>query len=559
MVETNHILPDEINDLDAMIASILATNKNGKILKEEELRKYKERSSFALEEIKRKYELLEQKFNYLQKLFFGRKSERLTPEDVLQGKLFNEAEESADNKNDNSVTDESDKSANEKENTIVIKEHTRTKAGRKPIPAEIPRKEVIHDLSDEEKKCECCGKDRPVIGKEETEELEYVPAKVLVLKHIYPKYGPCDCEDFFQSEKPEIISAPAPARMLPGSIASEGLLAFIFTAKFCDAIPFYRQSKMFGRIEVDIPRATMCNWQINSIEKMDLFFEVMKETLKSGEFIRMDETTVQVLHEENRSPESKSYMWAAIGYPARGRPLVLYEYHPTRGGHIPMKFLEGFKGYLQTDGYAAYDSPAAKHGLIHVGCFAHARREFYEAYDQKNKNSRAYKALVIIRKIYKIEAELRGENLSDDVFVEKRISAVTPVLNELHAFLVETKEIVTPSSLIGKAVNYTLNEWNKLIRYLDLACITPDNNELERSFKSFVIGRKNWLFSNTPRGARASAGMYSLIESAKANGLDPYLYLRYLFLKFPHVCGDRVELRKLLPCFLSLEDIKIDG
>ena len=301
----------------------------------------------------------------------------------------------------------------------------------------------------------------------------------------------------------------------------------------------------------------MCNWHMNIHETMKLFFEVLKETLKSGNFIRMDETTVQVLHEENRKPESKSYMWVAIGYPARGHPLVLYEYHPTREGAVPMEFLEGFNGYLQTDGYAAYISPAAKYGLVHVGCFAHARREFHKAYNPKNKNSNAYKALMIIQKIYKIESDLREKNLTDDVFVEKRRTAVSPVLDEFHAFLVQTKATVTPSSLIGQAVDYTIKQWDKLIRYLDLACMTPDNNEIERSIKSFVIGRKNWMFSNTSRGAHASAGMYSLIESAKANGLDPYLYLRFLFAKFPYVCGDREELRKLLPCFVSSDDIKL--
>jgi len=146
---------------------------------------------------------------------------------------------------------------------------------------------------------------------------------------------------------------------------------------------------MFSRIDVDISRATMCNWLIGVYESMDLFFQVLKETLKSGEFIRMDETPVQVLHEDNRPPGSKSYMWVAIGYPSRGKTLVLYEYHLSRSGQVPMEFLDGFKGYLQTDGYAAYNSPAAKYGLVHVGCFAHARREFHKAYDTKNKNSRA--------------------------------------------------------------------------------------------------------------------------------------------------------------------------
>jgi len=437
-------------------------------------------------------------------------------------------------------------------------QHTRRKAGRKPIPSGIPRKEIVHDFSEEEKKCECCGKSRPVIDKEETEELDYIPAKVQVLKHIRPKYGPCSCEEFIHAGKPEVICPPATKRMIPGSIASEGLLAYVFTSKFCDALPFYRLSKMFQRIDVDISRATMCNWQISCFEKMDMFFEVFAETLKSGEFIRMDETTVQVLHEENRAPESKSYMWVAIGYPARGHPLVQYKYHPSRSGDIPLQFLKGFTGYIQTDGYSGYNRAVNVYELIHIGCFAHARREFHKAYkSSKNKNKRSYKILMMIRSIYKIESELRGENLTDDEFVEKRRKAVMPVLAELHSFLVQTLDIVTPSSLLGAAVRYTLNEWEKLIRYLDKSYLTPDNNEIERSIKSFVIGRKNWLFSNTPRGAHASAGMYSIIESAKLNGLNPYLYLRFLFSKLPVVRDNRDELRKLLPCFVTADEIKI--
>jgi transposase len=572
MNEINHTLPDDVEELKKII-----------LIKNDEHLTEIERAAFELNEFKQRYdnldneykeldnkhgglehkyseletnyENLNHKFQYLQKLFFGKKSEKLTPEDELQGLLFNEAEAFINVSDVASENETEDVCKNS--DVTVIKQHTRSKAGRKPIPADIPRKEIIHDLSDEEKKCACCSKIRPSIGTEETEELEYIPAKIFALKHIYPKYGPCDCDDFFNEEKPEVISAPAVKRMLPGSIASEGLLAYVFISKFCDALPFYRLSKMFRRIDVDISRATMCNWHMNTYETMKLFFEMLKETLKSGNFIRMDETTLQVLHEKDRKPESKSYMWVAIGYPARGRPLVLYEYHPTREGIVPMEFLEGFKGYLQTDGYAAYISPAAKYELVHVGCFAHARREFHKAYNPKNNNSSSYKALMIIQKIYKIESDLREKNLTDDVFVKKRRAAVMPVLDELHAFLVLTKAAVTPSSLIGQAVDYTLKQWDKLIRYLDLACMTPDNNEIERSIKSFVIGRKNWMFSNTPRGAHASAGMYSLIESVKANGLDPYLYLRFLFAKFPYVCGDREELRKLLPCFVSPEDIKL--
>lgn len=579
MNATKHTLPDDVEELKSIITNHLIEMERSSFALQKTQAEYdnlnNQHSNLEIQhvdlentysnletrhaDLEVQYEDLKNKYKNLQKYFFGKRSEKLTPVDVLQGSLFNEAESSDKVLNDENNESEEIKSEEEAsaDDVTVIKQYTRSKAGRKPIPAHIPRKEIIHDLSDEEKACECCDKTRPLIGTKVTEELEFKPAEIFVLKHIYSMYGACDCADSISEEKPEVISATAPKRMIPGSIVSESLIAYIITSKFCDAIPFYRQSKMFGRIDIDISRATMCNWQMNAFEGMDLFFEVMKETLKSGEFIRMDETTVQVLHEDNRAPESKSYMWVAIGYPARGRHLVLYEYHPTRSGRIPMEFLKGFKGYLQTDGYAAYAAPAAEHGLVHVGCFAHARREFHKAYDPKAKKSSAYKALMIIKKIYEIESDLRGKDLTDDEFVKKRRAAVTPVLGELHAFLVRTKELVTPSSLVGEAVNYTLNQWSKLIRYLDLACMTPDNNEIERSIKSFVIGRKNWMFSNTSRGAHASAGMYSLIESAKANRLDPYQYLRFLFTKLPYVRDNKDELRKLLPCFLSPEDIKI--
>lgn len=560
-----HVIPDDIPELKKLIASrdeIIESFTKRLNSKEEELEKERlerERGELELEELKKKYEDIERKYKYLHNQFFGRRSEKLTYVDELQGSLFNEAEVNSGEEEIETAEEIEGKAKAEQADITIVKQHMRKKAGRKPIPDDFPAEEIIHDLSEEEKTCECCQKQRPLIGQEESKELEIIPEQITVKKHIRLKYGPCNCDGFLDSGKPEVTTASAPARMLPGSIAGEGLLSYVLISKFCDALPFYRLSKMFERIDVDISRATMCNWTIRAYERIAPLFEVMKETLKSGEFIRMDETTVQVLHEEGRAAESKSFMWVAIGYPVRGKPLVLYEYHPTRSGKIPLGFLEGFKGYLQTDGYKAYDKPALFHGLIHVGCFAHARREFYKAYNPKSKNKRAYKALIYIRRIYEIESSLRGRNLQDDKFIEKRKKQVLPVLDEFYKFLLQTKDIVTPSSDLGKAVSYTLNEWVKLVRYLDKAYLTPDNNEIERVIKPFVIGRKNWLFSNTSRGAEASAGMYSLIESAKANGHNPYHYLRYLFSQFPNAGNDREKLKQLLPCYLSEKDMKSSG
>jgi len=287
---------------------------------------------------------------------------------------------------------------------------------------------------------------------------------------------------------------------------------------------------------------------------MGEFFDVFIAEMKKGEFMRMDETTVQVLHEEGRRPESTSYMWVALGYPARGRPLVLFQYHPSRSRDIPHAFLDGFKGYLQTDGYDGYNLAAGRGGIVHVGCFAHARRYFFDAAKLNKQDSRAHRALEYIRKLYEIENRLREKGLPAETFVERRKKEVEPVLEEFRSWLEHMGPEIVPSSRTGQAITYTMKEWDKLVRYLHADFLTPDNNEIERAIRPFVIGRKNWLFANTPSGAHASAAMYSLVESAKANRIEPYQYLRFLFTNLPLASG-KDSLRSLLPCYVTEKQI----
>ncbi len=484
-------------------------------------------------------------------MFFGKKSEKLKPEDERQMLLFNEAEEGTEN----SIDDVFVETATVE--TTQVKSHTRKKGGRKPLPKELHREEIIHDFSDEDKSCPCCGKERPVIGEEITEELDIIPAKVFVNKHIRKKYGPCKCDNFIHEDIPEVTTVPMPPRLIPHSIASSGLVAYIATAKFCDALPFYRQSKIFDRIDVSISRATLCNWAMLAAERCKPLIELMAEEIRSGPVIRMDETRLQVLREKDRPAESLSYMWVSMGYSTNEKPLLLYQYHPTRSGDIPKQFLANYKGFLQTDGYAGYNKAASQKYIIHVSCFAHARRYFEKAYKANKKSKAAYKGLKYIQKIYVIENKLRGENLESNVFLIKRKNAVTPILEEFHNWMKSLKETMLPQGDTGRAINYALSEWSKLICYLDHHLLTPDNNLIENAIRPFVIGRKNWLFSNTPRGANASAILYSLIESAKANGLEPYKYLRYIFDQIPSIKTEE-EWRTLLPNRITSEMIKID-
>lgn len=530
-------LPDDTKALKQIIIDLCLKREEERSIYEEELQKER-----------KKYITTYEQLMSLRRLYFGKRSEKLTPDDREQMRLFNEAEAGAE---DTGKDDEI-----REENLSRVKSHTRRKPGRKPLSPDLPREEVIHDLSEEEKKCPCCKKERPVIGKDETEELDIVPAKIKVIKHIRIKYGPCGCDEFLHRGIPEVSTAPMPERMLSGSIASPGLLAYVVTSKFVDSLPFYRQSKMFDRISADISRATMCNWAILTSERCKELINLMAEEIRSGPLIQMDETTIQVLHEPGRKAENKSYMWVSVGYPSgeKSKPLILYKYHRTRSEVVPKEFLKDYKGYLQTDGYAGYNHAGAIEGIVHAGCFAHARRYFHEAMKQNKKSKAAHKGLSYIQKIYAIENDLRQRRLSNDEFTDKRKEIVTPVLDEFHNWLLAQSDLILPESKTGKAVRYAISEWDKLVKYLECHLMTPDNNMVENAIRPFVIGRKNWLFSNTPRGAHASAAIYSLVESAKANGLEPYHYLRFLFINLPKAKSEE-DIRKLLPNHLSPDKI----
>ncbi len=500
-----------------------------------------------------KYRMMEEKLLILQSRFFARKTEKLSKEDDEQGRLFDEAEEWGDK----ASTEESQDKEEVQEEEIVIKEHSRKKKGRKPIPENLPREEVVHDLTDEEKQCACCNEKRPLLGEEVTEELDIIPAQIKVLKHVRKKYGPCKCAGSKENNEKPIIIASKPARIIPGSIASAGLLAYVLTNKFVDALPFYRQEKIFKRINVEVSRATMSNWTISTARACGDLIDLLWELVRESPLIQMDETTLQVINEPDKSINSKSYMWVTLGY-LDGKKIVLFHYHSSRRKEVVSNLLKNYSGYLQTDGYAGYNEVGARPGMFHVGCFAHARRYFMDAKKVHKKKSSADMAISFIRDIYRIEKKLRAkldeEEISSEDFVLQRRKEVEPVLEKFHKWLLKKVVEVVPGSLLGKAINYTLNEWNKLIRYLDLEILTPDNNRSENAIRPFVIGRKNWLFSNNPRGAHSSATIYSLIETAKANGLEPYRYLRYIFTKIP-LAKSRDDLIKLLPMNLTPDDL----
>jgi transposase len=482
---------------------------------------------------------LEERIRLLQNELFGRKSEKRYPEDNLQLPIFEQ------DRDDHGVSETA------VDDTIAVPAHKRSKRGRKPLPENLPRVEVIHDLDEEEKVCPC-GARLSRIGQDICEKLDYVPAKVRVLRHIRYKYACKSCEGV-EDDGPTVKIAPAPVQLIEKSMATEGLLAHIIVSKFADALPLYRQQKIFARLCIDLSRATMANWLVQVALRCRPLIELLEHEIRGGPLIQMDETPLQVLKEPGRANTTKSYMWVFCGG-TTDRPAVLYCYHPTRSGKVALAFLDQYHGYIQCDDYDGYNWLGQQKSVIHMGCWAHCRRKFAEVVKARKKirgkraNSKtlADEALDYIGKLYLIEKQARTQEMTVEQIHNLRQEKAKPILEAFEKWLETTQPLTPPQGLLGIAIKYALRNWSKLTVYIEDGRLKPDNNAAENAIRPVVLGRKNWLFSGAPKGADASAAFFSLIETAKANGLEPYSYLRCLFEQLPLV-KDQDGYRNLLP------------
>jgi hypothetical protein len=305
------------------------------------------------------------------------------------------------------------------------------------------------------------------------------------------------------------------------------------------------------RLGVELSRQTMANWMIRGADCLKILYDRLKVRLLERDILHADETTLQVLHEEGRAPESKSYLWLYRSG-RDGPPIVLFEYKPTRAGDNPKEFLKGFRGYLHADGYSGYHSVE---GVTLVGCWAHARRGFADALKalspQAQKKAVAAEGLAFCNKLFEIERDLKDASPEERLAARRERSA--PLLAQFRLWLSEKSATVLPTGATGKAIGYCNNQWKPLTAFLLDGRLELDNNRSERSIKPFVIGRKNWLFANTPKGASASAVIYSMVETAKENGLNPTAYLTHVFERIPNInTKDVAEIEKLLPTFKDL-------
>lgn len=459
---------------------------------------------------------------------FGASSEK-SEYDLNQINLFNEAEVFAEPLAAEPVL-------------IEVEKHYRKKRSELPdrLPQDLPVEVVEHILPDDDQLCPACNDSLHVMGKETVRrELKLIPASAVIVEHVRYTYACRNCEK--NDVSVPIVKAPMPEPVIKGSFASPEAIAHIMTQKFVMGVPLYRQEQDWKRQEILLSRQTMSNWLLRVSEDwLEPVYDALKKRLLVNKVLHADETTLQVLHESGRPAQSKSYMWLYRTSGVADMPVVLFEYQSSRKSEHPKNFLEGWSGYLHTDGYSGYHSLPPD--ITVVGCWAHARRKFDEALKSGSKQEQQDSGALVGKRycdnLFAIEKQLA--HLPPEEIFQKRQEQAKPVLDEFFAWL-KTQKRHLPKNALGKAVRYTLDQWQYLEHYLLDGRLEISNNRAERSIKPFVIDRKNFLFANTPRGAKASAVMFSIIETAKENGLNPYQYLTSLFQELPNHSNCAIE------------------
>lgn len=473
-----------------------------------------------ISELESRVDLLMEALRLARHKQFGASSEK--SEDSLMEQLsflFNEAE----------VFSVAEKEA--EENVTVVAAHKRHKKHEytlDSIPEGIPVEQVEHRLEGEDLICPQCGDIMTEIGKEVVRTMKIIPAQTVVKEDVYYTYACKKCsENADEGCETPVVKAPREKNIIPGSFATPEAIAHIMTQKFVMGSPLYRQEQEINRKGIHLSRQTMSNWILKATEDYlaPVYEQLHKELLKR-DVLHADETTLQVLHEPGKAPQSESYMWLYRTSGDTDKPIVMYEYQPGRGAKHPKEFLAGYKGYLHTDGYAGYHDLGKD--ITVVGCWARLRRKFDEAVKSlpkgKVKGSSASQGLTYCNLLFGIEQEIADKTAEERY--EERLEQAKPILDAMFAWA--NTRSAAPKSALGKAFHYLKEQWPYLTNYLKDGRLEISNNRAERSIKPFVIDRKNFLFANTPKGATGSAIMFSLIQTAIENGLDPYKYLTWL-------------------------------
>lgn len=434
---------------------------------------------------------------------FGKKSERVDPRQLQLAleQLGNER---------GSITEPVEMDSGE----TPVRGHTRRRpTGRRPLPAHLPRQRVVIDLSDAEKQCPCGGRRTP-IGEDISEKLEYHPASFVVIQTVRPKYACLDCHE-------GIVEAPAPPQAVEKSLAAEGLLAHVVVSKYVDHLPLHRLEGIFARERIDLPRSTLCGWVADVAGALAPIGEQLRREITAADYLQTDDTSITVLDE--RGGSFKGRLWTYLDPLTR---QVVFDATPTHEGDGPATFLAPFQGSLQADAYSGYDALYQSGRVIEVGCWAHVRRGFVEAF---MIDTAAALMIALIQQLYQVEQA--AADLDPDSRRALRQEQSMPLLAKIDAERQALARTVLPKSPLGEAVRYLTNQWTALQRYVDDGRLAIDNNRAENMLRIVAVGRKNWLFAGSFDGARRAALLYSIVQSCKLVNVAPFAYLKDVLLR----------------------------
>lgn len=500
--------------------------------RESELLKENERQRQTIDELTKTVRILTEKVDYLTRQRFAPKSEKLDPN---QGSLFKL---------------EAPDVPSEPPPPVDTAPRRRKKGGRRKPPKHLPRERIEHDLPETEKRCSC-GACRTRLGEEISEQYDVLPPTFRVLEHVHFVYV-CPRCDSAPNTAEQIPPAP-----LPRTQASPGILAWIGTSKFVDGLPLNRiATTAQRRFDVPFTTTTLADWMIKTHQRLiSPLVEAMDRALRQSDYVHMDETTLQVLDEPHRDAQQKSYLWLRVT--GAGTPIVLMHYSASRAASVATPLLDGFSGYLQTDGYAGYNPVATRPDITQLGCWAHARRKLDAALKSSSAAAAhvAWEGLQLVRELYKIDKQAKGK--PPDQRHQHRQQHVRPHLDRIRAWFDQWSTFgLSDGGLLTTAFTYLQNQWSQLTAFVDDPRLRLDNNVVERHVRPIAVGRRTWLFCQSTEGAHAAAGWFSLVETAKANGIEPYWYLRHVFEHMPLCLKLNHSIEHLLPWNLSLEQIK---
>lgn len=511
-------LPNDVEQLKAMIADReqLLVQRNAVIASQHD----------TIEKQLKKLAAQEQQLARLLRRQFGPQKERIDPnqltlftaEEIVE--LAKELEQSAQDLVSTDDGSRDDTSSDEPSADDALRTKAKRKGhGRRPIPAHIPREVVVHELSELERLCPCCGKPRTEFRRDVSEQLEFIPARLKAVRHERVCYACKSCEE-------HVAVAPKPAQPIDKGLPGPGLLAHLILSKYGDYLPLYRLEDILSRSGVMLRRSTLCGWVASVAELVKPLYDLMCQRVLRSPVIHTDDTGIKMLAEGQCR---NCTFWTYVG--DKANPFSVYEFSLAREGKEPSRFLEHYTGYLQADAFSGYDQVYSQGRVIEVACMAHCRRYWWEAIPTDSR--RAHEAIGYIARLYQLETQFENALLTGSALKAARQQHAAPILAEFNAWMRKEQDNVLPKSMIGKAFTYTLNQWQALCRYTEDGALEIDNNLAERMVKVPAIGRNNWLFVGSEMGGHRAAILLSMVASAKYCQVEPWAWLNAVLRELP--------------------------